>query len=228
MAQLHDGQPVLRRGRPLHTTSVAIILIHGRGATAEDIMRLSESFPQEIAFLAPQAANNSWYPQRFLVHTSQNEPWLSSGLNVIDGLIGECIAAGIEKRYIFLIGFSQGACLALEFAARNPARYGGVFALSGALIGGDDEERKPVEGTLEGTAVFIGCSNVDPHIPVDRVRESAITMKELGGTVLMKLYPMMGHAVNDDEIMLIKMFMGLGPPPGQENQETNNDATKPG
>lgn len=218
MSQYHEGQPILRRGAAPGVAKIALVLVHGRGATAEDIMRLSESFSYpEIAFYAPQAANNSWYPERFLIHSSKNEPWLSSGLDTLDKVIKDCDEEGVPPRLVFVIGFSQGACLALEYAARHPMRYGGIFALSGALIGADDEERAPVEGTLEGTAIFLGCSNVDPHVPADRVRSSAITMKELGGTVLMKLYPMMGHAVNDDEINLIKMFMGLEPPPGQDH-----------
>jgi predicted esterase len=213
-----EEQAILRRGAAFGAAQLALILIHGRGATAEDIMRLSESFPYpEIAFIAPQAAGNSWYPERFLVHSSKNEPALSAALAVLRKIVEDCEAAGIPRRLVYLIGFSQGACLALEFAARHPGRYGGIFALSGALMGADDEERTPLEGTLEGTPVFIGCSNIDPHIPADRVRNSAITLKELGSTVLMKLYPMMGHAVNDDELSLIKMFMGLEPPLGQDH-----------
>lgn len=212
MPALHNSTNLLKQGAPLGEAKMALILLHGRGASAQDILPLAESFKHAtMAYLAPQAADNSWYPNRFMVPVAQNEPHLSSALGVVGTLIQNCIDAGIPRDKVYLMGFSQGACLALEYAARNPARYGGVFALSGGIIGSDEEERTPTTTRLDGSPVFLGCSNVDPHIPVQRVRDSAEFMKGLGGTVLMKLYPLMGHTVNDDEINSVRMMMGLEP-----------------
>ena len=201
--KLHAGQIVLNNGQPLDKAHSAMIMLHGRGAGAYDILSLSQYLSQErTAFLAPQAAGSVWYPNRFLEPVATNEPWLTSALTVIEGLVKQVADAGIPAERTLLLGFSQGACLALEFAARHPQRYGGVFALSGALIENGDQERD-YEGSLAGTPVFLGCSDVDFHIPLERVQRSALVMKALGAEVTPRIYPGMGHTVNEDEIEFV-------------------------
>lgn len=196
----HQGQPVLTSGVPLEQACAAMILVHGRGATAEDILALAEEFHQpDVAYLAPQAAGNTWYPQTFLAPLSSNEPKLSSALAVIAGLLERIAAAGIPPERTLLLGFSQGACLSLEFAARNARRYGGVAGLSGGLIGPDGTPRD-YPGSLDGTPIFLGCSDVDAHIPKARVQHSTEVLRRLGGVLTERLYPGMGHTVNRDEI----------------------------
>lgn len=196
----HQGQPVLTSGVPLEQARAAMILVHGRGATAEDILALAEEFHQpDVAYLAPQAAGNTWYPQTFLAPLSSNEPKLSSALAVIAGLLERIAAAGIPPERTLLLGFSQGACLSLEFAARNARRYGGVAGLSGGLIGPDGTPRD-YPGSLDGTPIFLGCSDVDAHIPKARVQHSTEVLRRLGGVLTERLYPGMGHTVNRDEI----------------------------
>jgi predicted esterase len=184
-----------------------MLMIHGRGASAEDILSLASEFNvAEFAYLAPQAAGNTWYPNRFLVPLAQNEPWLSSALKLVDDVLNEMIDAGIPAERTILLGFSQGACLALEFAARNARRYGGVVGLSGALIGPDDIPRD-YKGSLAGTPVFLGCSDVDFHVPKERVGETAQVLRRLGGEVTERLYPKMGHTINQDEIDFVRGMM---------------------
>lgn len=196
----HQGQAVLSTGKSLDQASAAMILIHGRGATAQSILGLSQEFAHpEMVYLAPQAAANTWYPNSFLAPIDQNEPGISSGMAQIRGIVEEIEAAGIPAERIMLGGFSQGACLASEFVARHARRYGGLFVLSGGLIGPDGTPRD-YNGNLEGTPVFLGCSDADFHIPKARVEESAAVLEKLGGSVDMRLYPGMGHTVNADEI----------------------------
>ncbi len=203
----HQGQPVLTAGEPLDRAHAAMILIHGRGASAEDILMLAGEFDGTgFAFLAPQAAGHTWYPNSFLAPIPSNEPGLSSGLAAIAALLKRVGGAGIAPERTILLGFSQGACLALEFAARNARRYGGVAGLSGGLIGPDGAPRD-YPGSLDGTPVFLGCSDVDPHIPAARVRESAAILRRLGGEVTDRLYPGMGHTVNRDEIAAVQGLM---------------------
>ncbi len=187
-----------------------MLMIHGRGASAEDILSLANEFDQSgFAYLAPQAVGNAWYPNRFLVPLAENEPWLSSALKFVDDVLAEIINAGIPPERVILLGFSQGACLALEFAARNARRYGGIAGLSGALIGPDDTPRD-YKGSLAGTPVFLGCSDVDFHVPRERVDQTAEILKRLGGEVTERLYPNMGHTVNQDEIDFVRgMMQGL-------------------
>lgn len=186
-----------------------MLMIHGRGARAEDILSLANEFDQPgFAYFAPQAAGNTWYPNRFLVPLTMNEPWLSSALTFIDEVLEEIINAGVPAPQIMLLGFSQGACLALEFAARNARRYGGIVGLSGALIGPDDTPRD-YKGSLAGTPVFLGCSDVDFHVPKERVHETAEVMRRLGGEVTERLYPNMGHTVNQDEIDFVRGMMQM-------------------
>ncbi len=202
-AHPHQGQPVLAAGAPLDQAKGAVILVHGRGANAQSMLALAQEFPLlEIAYLAPQAAGYTWYPQSFLAPQSLNEPGLTSGLRRLGELVEEIAGAGIPAERIVLLGFSQGACLTLEYAARNPRRYGGVVGLSGGLIG-PDETPRDYPGSLAGTPIFIGCSDVDPHIPLARVELSAAAFERLGGAVTKRVYPGMGHTVNADEVEFI-------------------------
>ena len=203
----HQGQTVRMAGEPLDKAQSAILMVHGRGASAEDILTLAKELDQPgFAYLAPQAAGNTWYPNRFLVPLEQNEPWLSSALSFVGNVFTEIINAGIPPDRIMLLGFSQGACLTLEFAARNARHYGGLVGLSGALIGPDDTPRD-YKGSLEGTPVFLGCSDVDFHVPKERVDQTAEVLQRLGGNVTKRLYPNMDHSVNQDEIDFVRGMM---------------------
>lgn len=205
---LHDSQPVYASGKALEEARAAMILLHGRGADAESILAFAGEFRQpDIAYLAPQAANHTWYPQRFTAPVAANEPWLTSALEKIAAILEHIGMAGIPPERTFLLGFSQGACLALEYAARHPQRYGGLFGLSGALIENGDRPRE-YSGSLAGTPVFLGCSDADFHIPRDRVERSAGLLKKLGGEVTLRLYPGLGHTVNEDEIRFVRDVIG--------------------
>ena len=207
MVSPHRGQPVKVAGQSLDRAAAAMLMVHGRGARAEDILSLAAEFQQpEFAYLAPQAANNTWYPNRFLAPIEENEPWLSSALQFVGDVLMQISSAGIPYERTILLGFSQGACLALEFAARNAKRFGGVVGLSGALIGPEDTPRE-YENSLAGTPVFLGCSDVDFHVPKERVEEAAEVFTRLGGEVTKRLYPQMGHMVNEDEIDFVRGMM---------------------
>ena len=203
----HEDGPVLTYGAPLEAARSVMVMLHGRGATAEDILALAPLFaPEGMAFLAPQAANNTWYPYRFVEPLERNEPWLSAALGRVGQMVGRAEQAGVPQARIYLLGFSQGACLALEYAARRAGRYGGVIGLSGGLIGADDAPRD-YPGSMAGTPVFLGCSDVDFHIPKARVTGTADVFRRLGADVTLRLYPQMGHTVNDDEIAFIKQLL---------------------
>jgi predicted esterase len=196
----HQGQELLTAGKPLDEAQAAMILIHGRGASAYDILEFSALLAHPgIAYLAPQAANNTWYPYSFLSPLAQNEPGLSSALQVVTDLVAQIEETGIAAEKIIIGGFSQGACLASEFAARNARRYGGLLIFSGGLIGPPGTPRS-YGGSLAGTPIFVGCSNVDFHIPLQRVEETGSVLAELGGVVTKKIYPNMGHTIIQDEI----------------------------
>jgi phospholipase/carboxylesterase len=207
-ASINQGQqPVLFMGEPLGQARAAMVMVHGRGATAEDILELAIELNRTgFAYLAPQAANNSWYPQSFLAPIASNEPWLSSALDRLSTVLQRVEEGGIPHERTILLGFSQGACLALEFAARHAQRYGGVAALSGGLIGPDGTPRD-YPGSFAGTPVFLGCSDRDPHIPKERVQQSAEVLRRLGADVTMRLYPNMGHMVNQDEVDFVGGMM---------------------
>jgi predicted esterase len=176
------------------------ILLHGRGASAEDILQLADTLRvDDIAYLAPQAAEFTWYPNRFLAPLASNEPWLGSALGNVDDLVAQVQRLGIPAERIAIGGFSQGACLALEYLARQPRRYGGAIGWSGGLIG-PPGTRWNIAGSLAGTPVFLGCSDIDLHIPAERVRESAGVLAAAGADVTTVLYPGMGHTINADEI----------------------------
>ncbi len=207
MDKLHQGQPLRTTGTPLNQARASMIMIHGRGATADSILSLAHEFDADgFAYLAPQAANGTWYPYRFLEPIERNEPWLSSALQVIADTIASVVAAGIASERIILLGFSQGACLTLEYAARHAQRYGGIVGLSGALIGPDGPPRR-YTGSLAGTPVFLGCSDIDPHVPLRRVHEAAQVLRELGGNATERIYPGMDHMINQDEIDFVRALM---------------------
>ncbi len=206
----HQGQSVLTAGKPLDDAAAAMVLIHGRGASAKDILTLVPDLAQpDFAYLAPQAADNTWYPDRFLAPLASNEPWLSSGWAAIADVLTRVAEAGIPIERTMLLGFSQGACLTLEFVARHAGRYGGVVGLSGGLIGPDGTPRD-YRGSLADTPIFLGCSDVDPHIPQQRVHHTAEVLKQLGGKVTVQLYPNMDHAIDQAEIDFVRdMMKGL-------------------
>jgi predicted esterase len=206
----HDGQPVLRRGPAPAQARAAVILVHGRGDSAAGILGLADEFPlADVLWVAPHAAGSSWYPYSFLTPLERNEPSLSSALSVIGSLVQSLASEGLGADRIVLMGFSQGACLAQEFAARNARRYRAVVGLSGGLIGPPGTPRD-YAGSLAGTPVFLGCSDVDPHIPVTRVHESAEVFRAMGASVDERIYPRMGHTVNADEIGAVAKLLEHG------------------
>ena len=197
---VHEGQAAATVGKPLAEATAAMILVHGRGATAVSILDLASVLPHPtMAYLAPQATGHSWYPLSFLAPMDNNQPGLDSGLATIGKLVQQIEEAGIPASQIVLGGFSQGACLASEFVARNARRYGGLLVFSGGLIGPPGTPRT-YDGTLDGTPVFIGCSDVDFHIPLTRVQETTAVFQQMGGNVTEKIYPQMGHTIVQDEI----------------------------
>lgn len=203
-ADLHAATPRAAAGAALGAASRAMILLHGRGATAESILELAEELAHpDYHYVAPQAAGHSWYPQRFLAPVERNEPYLSSALARLGAEVDRLGRSGIPPERVFLVGFSQGACLALEFAARNPRRYAGVAALSGALIG-DPAVPRTDSGSLEGTPILLGCSDFDPHIPQRRVEESAAILEGRGAGVTLSIFPGLGHAVNEEELEWVR------------------------
>jgi predicted esterase len=200
----HEAQPVLTSGRALDRASTAMILVHGRGATAADILTIAQALDRpKLAYLAPQAEGNAWYPFSFMAPVEQNEPWLTAALAVVDRLVARVADAGIGADRLALLGFSQGACLTLEYAARNPRRYGAVIGLSGGLIGPEGHSLDH-SGSLEGAPAFLGCSDVDPHIPARRVLDSAQALEAQEAKVGVKLYRGMGHEVNEDELERVR------------------------
>lgn len=199
MSMPHAGQPVYTAGVDLKEATSAMILLHGRGATAQDILFLSAefSFPR-LAFLAPQASGYTWYPNRFILPLDQNEPHLSSALGLIDEIIKQ-VERTIPLDHIFIGGFSQGACLASEYVIRHPRRYAGLLAFSGGYIGPLDIPREP-HGNLDGMPAFLGCSDRDPHIPLQRVKETTSLLQAMGANVTERIYPQMEHTIVEDEI----------------------------
>ena len=191
-------------GAPLTRARAAMILLHGRGATAESMLELTDVFAQpDMAYIAPQAPGNTWYPFSFLAPIDQNEPYLSRSLAAAGELVDGLSAQGFGTERLVLLGFSQGGCLALEFAARNARRYGAVIGLSAGLIG-PEIIPQAYQGSLGGSPVFVGCSDRDAHIPLGRVQETSRCLRLLGGNVVERIYPGMGHTINDDEIKHVR------------------------
>jgi predicted esterase len=180
--------------------SAAMLLVHGRGASPHNILELADAFDHPaFTYLAPAAAGNTWYPFSFMAAIESNEPGISSGLAVLDGLVQTAVRAGVPRERIVLAGFSQGACLMSEYAIRHAARYGGILAFSGGLIG-PPGTTWPYEGDFGGTPVFFGCSDIDAHVPRGRVEESAEVFRRVGASVEVRIYPGMGHLINADEL----------------------------
>ena len=203
----HKNAAVVTAGEPLSSASSAMILLHGRGASAAGILDLKRVLIKEgMHFLAPEAANHTWYPYRFIAPVAQNEPYLSSALTMIDDQVQHLEQEGIGRDRIVVAGFSQGACLASEYVARNPAKYGGLLAFSGGLIGAPNE-LPDYQGSLDQTPVFLGCSDYDPHIPLQRVNETAQILEKLGAVVNKQIYPQMGHTIIADEIKQAQMVL---------------------
>ncbi|HKW59557.1 MAG TPA: alpha/beta fold hydrolase [Candidatus Dormibacteraeota bacterium] len=200
------GQRILQAGEDPRAAHAAMVLVHGRGATAEDIMTIAAEVQSPgWAYLAPQAAGNTWYPNPFTAPLKSNEPYLSAALETVSRVV-ERVEAHVPAQRIALLGFSQGACLTLEWAARNARRYGAVIGLSGGLIGPDGTARD-YPGSFDGTPVFLGCSDVDPHIPMSRVVEAGQVLERMGGQVTARFYPGMGHMVGIEEIETIRALM---------------------
>ncbi|WP_232702228.1 alpha/beta hydrolase [Halobacterium wangiae] len=198
-ADPHDGQPVEHRGTPLEDAERAVVLLHGRGARATGMLQFADDLPSEAtAFVAPQAARATWYPKSFLEPTRENEPWFSSALSLVGDVFRD-VTEHVPADRVLLLGFSQGACLGSEFVARNPRRFGGFVAFSGGLHG-PEGTTYDYAGSLDGTPVFLGCSDRDPHIPESRVHETKAVFESVDADVTERIYEGMGHGVNEDEL----------------------------
>ena len=205
--QPHAGQPVVTSGPGIESSRAAMIMLHGRNAGPRNILELAGVLAHpDFTYLAPTASGGTWYPYSFMADKASNEPGLSSGLWVIDQLVRDIESRGIPKRRIVLLGFSQGACLASEYAVRHADRLGGVIAFSGGVIGPPGTTWES-PGTFDGTPVFLGCSDIDAHVPKARVDESAIVFERMGAAVTKRIYPGMGHLVNDDELERARLVM---------------------
>jgi predicted esterase len=203
----HQDQPVLHRGPSLDTASAALIMLHGRGASAESILGLTEVLDTEgVSIYAPQAQGSVWYPVSFLEPRERNQQGIDGAFAVINKLLDTIREGGISQDRIMFLGFSQGACLVSDYLYRRPDRYGAAFLLSGGLIGPQGTTWEPTEG-LDGTPVFIGCSDEDPFIPAERVRETYETLRAAGAEADMQLYPGMPHTVNEDEVSRINRLI---------------------
>lgn len=203
----HQGVSQAEHGASLSHAKAAMVMIHGRGATAQSMFPLADEFAQpDFHYRAPQAHNHSWYPHTFLAPKEQNQPGISSGIQVLHDVLKGIMAGGIPSEKIMLLGFSQGACLTTEFAARHPQRLGGVVAFSGGLIGPDIDESN-YTGSMEQTPVFLGCSDVDPHIPKERVDKTEEIFGKLNANVTKRIYEGMGHTINEDEIKAVRGMM---------------------
>jgi len=203
----HANSEVRMSGSPIMKAVGAVVLLHGRGGSAEDILTLAcpMELPQ-LTYLAPEAAGNSWYPNSFLAPIVSNQPWLSSALEKVDSILDMLKQSGMGADHVAIGGFSQGACLATEFVASRPRRYAGLFALTGGLIGPPGEELA-YEGDLKGTPVFFGSSDPDPHVPWSRVQESARVLSEMGAQVTLKRYENRGHTISSDELEVVRQLL---------------------
>jgi predicted esterase len=201
----HAGNPVAHAGEPLDRARTAMVMVHGRNAAPKNILDLFTRLERpNVAAVAPAAAGGTWYPYSFLASREQNEPGITSGLFVLESLVSQLLTQGFSSRRIVVLGFSQGACLAAEFAFRHPRPYGGVMVLSGGLIGPPGTTWRELAGSLDGTPVFLGCSDADTHIPMERVLESEAVFSRMNATVTRRFYAGMGHLVNDDEIEFVR------------------------
>jgi phospholipase/carboxylesterase len=198
---------IITAGRPLTQGNKVLIMLHGRGAGANDILSLASHLNvKDYSLIAPEATNNTWYPFSFLMPPAQNEPWLSSALALLKEIVDDLYKEGIPAGNIYFTGFSQGACLTLEFVARNANKYGGIAAFTGGLIG-DQIYLENYKGDFEGTPVFIGTSDPDPHVPVERVNASAKVLMGMNALVTEKIYPRMGHTISQEEIQSANLLI---------------------
>lgn len=199
--------PARSSGAPIAKARAVVVMLHGRGGTADDILALADLFAHsDLGYLAPQAPGGSWYPYSFLAPLERNEPALSAALTTIDGIVGGLKQEGVASERVFLLGFSQGGCLALEYVARHARPYAGVIGLSAGLIGPEGTPRH-YQGSLAGSPIFLGCGDSDGHIPLARVRESTRVLRALGAEVSERIYPGMGHTINDDEITEVRKLL---------------------
>jgi predicted esterase len=203
--QPHFGNPISYGGAEIDSAPAAMILVHGRGASPAGILDLFDHLDRpQLAAIAPAAAGGTWYPYSFMAPREQNEPGITSALFVLESLVRDLLERGYSSRKIMLLGFSQGACLSSEFVLRHPRRYGGLMALSGGLIGPPGTKWDNVTASLEGTPVFLGCSDIDPHIPLARVIETDEVFRRIGADVERRIYPGMPHTVTEDEIAFVQ------------------------
>jgi phospholipase/carboxylesterase len=201
---------IIKAGEPIESAKKVLVMVHGRGANAEDILTLAQHLDLDgYAILAPQATNNTWYPFSFMAPPLQNEPWLSSALAILKEIEEDLLKAGKASNDIYFLGFSQGACLTLEYITRNAKRYGGIIAFTGGLIG-DELHRENYKGNFDLTPIFIGTSDPDPHVPVWRVKESTELLTEMNASVKVKTYPGMGHTISGDELNEARVVLGIG------------------
>lgn len=199
---------IVHRGKKLEEAGKVLIMLHGRGASAEDILSLSSYFKMDddFAIIAPQATNHTWYPYSFLAEPSQNEPFLSSAIDLLNNIVNDLVLKGIAKEKIYFLGFSQGACLTLEFVTRNATRWGGAIAFTGGLIG-DKLYTEKYKGDFAGTPIFIGTSDPDFHVPVQRVKDSTALLTKMNANVKEIVYKDMGHTIIQEEIDWAKKWV---------------------
>lgn len=198
---------IITAGKSITAAEKALVMIHGRGGTAEDILTLSSHLNvDDFALIAPVATNNSWYPYSFMAPTQQNEPWLSSALNVLEEVVQDIVAAGIAKENIYFLGFSQGACLTLDFLARHAGKFGGAVAFTGGLIG-EHLEKVNYPGNFFQTPFFISTGNPDAHVPLERVNESVAVFEQMDADVNLKVYGGRPHTISEDEIKRANEFI---------------------
>ncbi len=206
---MHEKK-ILTSGKRMEDAEKVLVMVHGRGATAEDIISLAAHLNvEEFSLLAPQATTNAWYPYSFIAPSSRNEPWLTSALDLLKSIVAEIESKGIKTDNIYFLGFSQGACLVLEFLARNAKRYGGAIAFTGGLIGEEMAEDKYV-GDFSAMPIFIGTSDPDSHVPLPRVHESVDILRNMSADVRLKVYPGMGHTINEEELVEARTVLGTG------------------
>lgn len=200
-------QNIITAGKSFSQADKVLVMIHGRGGTAEDILSLAADLHvADFALLAPQAEGNSWYPSSFLSPREDNEPFLSSSLNILKEIVTDLETKGFSRAQIYLLGFSQGACLALDFAASDAKRYGGIVAFTGGVIG-EHLDHRNYHGDFDGTPVFIGSSNPDFHVPVERVNETTVLFEEMGANVTEIIYENMGHTISESEITQVNKLI---------------------
>jgi predicted esterase len=212
----HEGHRILEAGAPLGSGGAVAIMVHGRGAGPENILDLARAWDRpDLTYLAPAAANHTWYPYSFMADISTNEPGVSSGIAVLGSLVARAESAGVPRSRIVLCGFSQGACLVSEFAIRHASRFGGLLIFSGGAIGAPGTTWN-YEGRFEATPAFLGCSDRDAHVPESRVRETADVLSRMGADVTLRIYPGMGHLVNDDELAFARRLLDSIATPARE------------